>query len=397
MAVWHRRAGKDSAALNLTACRAHLRKGTYWHMLPTANQARKAVWDGIDREGRKIIDQVFPAEIRSGKSEQEMQIELKCGSIWQCVGSDNYDRLVGSNPVGVVFSEYSLADPAAWDYIRPILAENGGWALFIYTPRGPNHGFKLYDMARANPGWFAEKLTIEDTKVIGTEIIEEERRSGMTDEMIQQEYWCSFDAAVIGTYYAKLLNTAEKEGRITGVPWAPEHQVQTWWDLGYGDSTAIWFAQTVGREVRIIDYYESSGMGLDHYAKVLKEKPYVYGEHLVPHDAEAGELGTGRKRIDTMASLGVRARVVAKLTVDDGINAVRNLLPRCWFDRSKCQRGLEALRLYRADWDETNRILRPKPVHDWTSHAADAFRYGAVGLRENVKASKLKIDTSWVV
>jgi phage terminase large subunit len=384
VAVWHRRAGKDSTALNFTAVAAHRRVANYWHMLPTAKQGRKVVWESIDRQGRRAIDQAFPPEIRDSKRDDEMLIRLKCGSTWQVVGSDNFDALIGANPAGVVFSEYSVADPRAWDYIRPILAENGGWALFIYTPRGRNHGAELYEMASKTPGWFAEKLTVDDTKVIGPEIITEERNSGMSEEMIKQEYYCSFQAALVGAYYGLAMETAEAQNRITAVPWAPDLPVITAWDLGIGDSTAIWFCQQSGREIRLIDYYENSGVGLDHYAKVLSELPYAYGECLLPHDVMQSELGTGKTRLETMRKLGLagRARVLPQTKVDDGINAGRLILPRCWFDAEKCKRGIEALRQYRKAWNDERRVFEDRPLHDWTSHAADAFRYLAVGLRE---------------
>lgn len=193
VAIWHRRAGKDSLSLNWTAKAMLQRVGVYWHMLPLNNQARKVVWDAIDKQGRRVIDQVFPVPLRKSVNATEMKIELWNGSIWQCVGSDNYDAYVGSNPVGVVFSEYSVGDPAAWDFIRPILAENGGWALFIYTPRGKNHGFELYNNAIA-AGWFIQRLTVEDTGAISLDIVDDERRAGMSEAMIQQEFYCSFEA-----------------------------------------------------------------------------------------------------------------------------------------------------------------------------------------------------------
>lgn len=193
VAIWHRRAGKDSLSLNWTVKAMLQRVGVYWHMLPLNTQARKVVWDAIDKQGRRVIDQVFPLPLRKSVSSAEMKIELWNGSIWQCVGSDNYNALVGSNPVGVVFSEYSLADPEAWDYLRPILAENGGWALFIYTPRGKNHGYRLYNTA-LSAGWFVQKLTVADTKAIPLAAVEDERRAGMSESKIQQEFYCSFEA-----------------------------------------------------------------------------------------------------------------------------------------------------------------------------------------------------------
>lgn len=387
--VWHRRGGKDSTALNFTACAAHERVGTYWHMLPTLAQGRKVVWDGIDRDGRRMIDQAWPPEVRARVNKAEMKIELKIGSMWQVVGSDNYDSLVGTNTVGVVFSEWALADPLAWDYIRPILAENDGWAVFIYTARGRNHGAAMFEMAKQNPDWFAEKLTVDDTGVISPEVIAAERAAGMPEELIEQEFYCSFSASMVGAYYGKMMNQAEDGGRIGKVAWEPTQPVQTWWDLGIRDATAIWFVQLIGREIHLIDYYEHSGVGLDHYAKVLREKPYVYAEpmrsvggHLLPHDAEVEELGTGRSRIEVLRSLGINGRVVPKWPPEDGIQAVRSILPRCWFDKVKCARGIEAMHQYRQDWDPKLQAFRGRPLHDWTSHAADAFRYGAVGLSE---------------
>jgi hypothetical protein len=382
VAVWHRRAGKDSTAINWTAVAAHQRVGTYWHMLPTATQGRMVVWEGRDGEGRRLIDQAFPPSLRLSERNDRMTMELKCGSVWQVVGSDNYDRLVGANPVGVVFSEWSLTDPRAWDYVRPILAQNGGWAVFVYTPRGKNHGFELYDIARHRPDWFGEKLTVEDTGILTPEIIGEERASGMSEALVQQEYYCSFEAASEGSYYGKLLEQAEQAGRLTRVPWQPELAVDTWWDLGIGDSTAVWFSQRAGLEHHFIDYYECSGEGLAHYAKVLQEKGYVYGVHWAPHDIEARELGTGKSRLEVAKGLGLHFKVAPRLSVEDGIEAVRNLLPRAWFDAEHCRQGLRALKSYHRDFNERRQAYLPHPVHDWASHGADAFRTGAVTVKK---------------
>src|SRR5215469_15149750 len=382
VAVWHRRAGKDSTAINWTAVAAHRRIGTYWHMLPTAKQGRLVVWEGRDGQGRRLIDQAFPRELRTRVRDDRMTMELQCGSVWQVLGSDNYDRLVGANPVGVVFSEWSLADPRAWDYVRPILAENGGWAVFIHTPRGKNHGFELYDLARHRGDWFAEQLTVEDTGILTPEAVAEERASGMSEALIRQEYYCSFEAANDGSYYGKLLEQAEQAGRVTRVPWQPELKVDTWWDLGIGDSTAIWFAQRAGLEQHLIDYYECNGEGLAHYARVLQERGYVYGAHWAPHDIEARELGTGKSRLEVAKGLGLTFRVAPRLTVEDGIEAVRNLLPRAWFDAERCRQGLRALKSYHRDFNERRQAYLPHPVHDWASHGSDAFRTGAVTVRE---------------
>lgn len=380
--VWHRRSGKDSLALNRTVVAMHERKGVYWHMLPEAEQARKAVWNGIDREGRRIIDQVFPPDVRKGIDKQTMTIELKCGSIWQLVGSDNYNSLVGTNPVGIVYSEYSIADPAARDFLRPILKENGGWQVFIYTPRGKNHGYDLYQTAKRlqekDGSWFSQLLTVDDTGVLTEKDIQEERDSGMDEDMIRQEYYCSFEAAMRGAYYGDLFEAIEREKRLTSVPWNPGIPVETWWDLGIGDSTAIWFIQRVNKEWHAIDYLEASGRGLEYYARAIADRPYVYSRHVAPHDVTVRELGTGKSRLEMLAMLGLRMDIAPKLRPDDGIQATRQLLPMFWFDSAKCADGVKALSQYHREYDDKNKVFKDYPHHDWTSHAADAFRTGAV-------------------
>ena len=402
VAVWHRRAGKDSLSLNFTASKALFdRVGVYWHMAPTQKQVRKIVWDNIGADGKRIIDQVWPGPCRKSIRNDEMKIELVNGSIWQCVGSDNYDSLVGANPVGVVFSEYSLANPAAWDYIRPILAENGGWALFIYTPRGSNHGEDLYNMAVAEDDWFAEILTIEETLAIPKSAVEDERRAGMSEENIQQEFYCSFAGVVDGSYYGKMLEDAKNDDRITSVPVESELEVHTAWDLGIGDSTVLWAYQLIGKSIHIINYYEASGEGLGHYAGVLNkwrdDLGYRFGTHYLPHDVEVKELGTGKSRLETLRELGITVKVVPKLSVEDGINAVRRILSRCWFDAKNCKEGMRSLRQYRREFDEKRKTFRNNPLHDWASHGADGFRYLAVGLPDKAKHKPLKYDNSGIV
>ena len=320
VAVWHRRAGKDLMAINIISTKIPERVGTYWHMLPTYKQGRAIVWNGHTRDGRAFLDHFHP-DLVTSKNSTEMRMTFFNGAHYQVVGTDNIDSLVGTNPVGVVFSEYSLQDPGAWDYIRPILAENGGWALFIYTARGRNHGFQMYEMAKGNKKWFCEKLTAgsgpEDTKrpdgtpVISDEQIDEERKSAMPEEMIQQEFKCSFEAPFVGAYYGAQMLLAEKEDRLLeNIPHEPRLLVDTYWDLGVNDTTVIWFVQHYGGEERIIDYYEMSGEGLPHYAKVLKGQhndygrmgAYTYGTHYAPHDIKVRELGTGKSRDHVVAT-----------------------------------------------------------------------------------------------
>jgi hypothetical protein len=402
VAVWHRRAGKDVLSLNWTVREAFRRPGLYWHILPTYNQGRKIVWNGMNREGRRFID-YFPPDTIIRSRDDEMTLWLEGGSIWQVIGTDDVDRLVGSNPIGCVFSEYSLQDPNAWAFLRPILAENGGWALFIYTPRGRNHGWRMLQMALEHEKWFAQVLSCGETGAIDDDAIEDERLAGMAEEMIQQEFYCSFDAPLVGSFYGDLLTTAHENGRIGRVPWEPKKPVVTGWDLGMADATGIWFAQEVGKEKRLIDYYEASGKGLDHYAKVLAEKPYAYSEHYVPHDAAVRELGTGKSRVEVAQDMGMRFTVVPRMAIADGINAVRMMLPQVWLDDKKCSTGLEALRQYvkerheGAEGPEGKPFYRDKPRHNWTSHAADALRTLAVGWREAMDGEFQQPSASWVV
>jgi phage terminase large subunit len=390
VAVWHRRAGKDLSSINWCAVSALTRPGLYWHLFPTYNQGRKIAWDGMTRDGRKFLEH-FPKEMWEAVNNTEMRLTLKNGSIYQVVGTDNVDRLVGANPVGVVFSEYSLQDPRAWDYIRPILAENGGWALFIYTARGRNHGYDLLNVAKKNENWFQQVLSVEDTRAIPLSAIDEERASGMPEEMIQQEFYCSFDAPLVGSYYGNAMARLLADRHLTKVPYEPLLDVHTAWDLGVGDSTSIIFYQLSGAEIRIIDYYEMQGEGLAHYAKVLREKEYVYGEHLAPHDIQVRDFSTGKSRLEAARELGIRFRVVPNLRVDDGIEAVRNTLPKCYFDENKCAHLIEALRQYRKDYDEKRQVFRDRPLHDWTSHPSDAMRYLALGVRQRTDKRMSKL------
>ncbi len=392
--VWHRRAGKDSCCLNLGAVATQMRVGTVWHMLPTLKQGRKAIWDGIDKNGRRMIDQAFPEEIRAGTNNSEMKITLKNGSVWQVVGSDNYDSLVGTNPVGVIFSEYSISDPAAWDYIRPILAENDGWAMFIYTPRGKNHGKVLYDMARKNSKWYTSLLTVEDTfnadgrHVIQPHHIEEERAAGMSEEKIQQEFYCSWDSGMEGAFYTAELNKAEVEGRIGDFPWNPDLPCQTWWDIGYRDQTCILITQrgTDGKPI-IIDMILDRNKPLDFYVRQLKEKGYIYEEHWGPHDFGNTDWVTGKTRIEMAANLGINVDLVDKIPVQDGIDATRSMIRTCRFNKEKVQRLLDGLYAYRREWDEKSQRFRDTPLHDWASDISDSMRYLSVGWRDYMPSS----------
>ena len=385
----HRRWGKDELALHRTAISAFQKPATYWHMLPEASQARKAIWEAINpHSGIRRIDEAFPHEIRETTREQEMFIKFKSGATWQVVGSDNYNSLVGSPPYGVVFSEWALANPAAYAYLAPILLENGGWAMFITTPRGENHAFDMIQSVR-DDGGYVEISDVTMTDVFTEEGLAKEQRRliGLYGEdagkaLYRQEYMCDFSAAVLGSYWAREIEEADRAGRIRRVDVDPSLPVHTAWDLGVGDDTVIWFWQAAGREIRLVDYYASHGHGIEHYASVIREKGYRPGDDFVPHDAKVRELGTGRTRIETMIRAGLRPRLVAAHGLDDGINAARQTIPRCWFDAEKCKPGVAALKAYRRHWDEKLRAFRDAPVHDWASHPSDAFRYLSMAWRE---------------
>lgn len=388
-AIWHRRSGKDEVTLHYTATAMMQRVGNYWHMLPRANQARKAIWEAVNpHTGIRRVDEAFPREIREVTRDNEMLIRLRNGSTWQVVGSDNYEGLIGAAPIGIAWSEWAQSDPKSWPYLRPILVENGGWAVFISTPRGRNHAYNMYEAARHDPDWFAQVLTVDDTNVLtkaqlATELREYQAHHGVIDgqAIFNQEYYCSFEAAIVGAYYAHELSQARKDKRIGRVPYDKSLPVETAWDLGIDDATSIWFIQIAGREFRFIDFYENSGVGLDHYAKILKEKDYHYGSHYLPHDVEVRELSHGMSRKDTLKSLGVKATVCPMQPIADGINATRLVLARSCFDEDKCGRGLDALHEYRREWNDERKTFSEKPTHDWTSHAADAVRSFATGFK----------------
>jgi len=397
--VAHRRWGKDDVALHWAAAQAASKPGSYWHLLPEAEQGRKAIWSAVNpHTGVRRIDEAFPTEVRTRRNESDMKLELANGATWQVAGSDNYDALMGSSPLGVVFSEWSLAKPEAWTYIRPILAENGGWALFLWTPRGRGHATRAFESRVLRPGeWFTQKSPATETKVFSDELLERERAEmiaelGSVEEgeaRFASEYMVDFDAAAPGAYYASLLGEAERAGRIGRAPYDPALKVDTAWDLGIDDYTAVWFFQQAGREVRAIDYFETSGEGLQSVVRqALAGRPYVYGTHHLPHDVMVRELGAaGRSRFETLGSLGVwPISVGAAMDPEERINAGRLMIPMTWFDAEKCAGGLERLRGYRKRWVKATRSYGG-PLHDHASHGADAFgefaanRHGAAVVK----------------
>jgi len=389
--IAHRRWGKDEVVLAAECELAHRRIGTYWHCLPEYAQARKALWTAVNAHtGKRRIDEAFPPEIRETTNEQEMFIRLKVGSTWQLIGSDRYDSTVGSGPVFIGYSEWALANPSAWAYHRPMLEENGGGAAFITTPRGRNHAHAMYLMAKANMEsggrWFAELSTIHQTNALSTEQLEEALAEYITifgedvgRAQYEQEYECSFNAAILGAFYAREMVRVRSEGRICEDLEPLDAPVHRAWDIGVRDDTSIWWFQVAGAQVFILDCYTASGVGVDHYADVIRERAVTHGwragKDYVPHDAKVKEWGSGKTRVETMQTLSLDPVVVPLATKLDGINAVRRTLPRAVF-HSRCEEiGIAALEQYRREWDDERKVFRVNEVHDWTSHLADAFRY----------------------
>jgi phage terminase large subunit len=390
--VWvaHRRSGKEKTCLNIVAKKMWERVGAYYYVFPELAQGRKIIWDGADREGFRFIDH-FPAELLEGKpNDTEMKLRYKNGSLFQIVGSDRFNSVMGTNPIGMVLSEYSLQDPACWGYFRPILAENDGWAIFNFTPRGENHAYDIYELAKADPkNWFCQLLTVEDTGAIKPEVLEQEKREIIrlygNDALYRQEYFCDFSVPISGAYYAELISKAYRDGRVGHVPHETRLTVDTWWDLGINDKMSVWFTQSVGQEIRVIDYLEGSEQGLPFYIGKLAEKGYIYGRHTAPHDIEVRELTNGKSRRDTARGLGINFNVAPKLPIHEGIDAVRGVFGRLWFDADKCRDGLNALKNYRKQYDEKRKTYLNQPYHDWSSNGADAFRTLATGLDMDYK------------
>ena len=388
--IAHRRWGKDDVILHHTAIEAHKRVATYWHCLPEYAQARKAIWNAVNpHTGKRRIDEAFPQELRENTNDQEMFIRFKNGSTWQVIGSDRYNSLVGAGVAGVVFSEWALCNPSSWGYISPMMRENNGWAAFITTPRGRNHAHDMFKSALKNKDWFAELSSIHDTKALSADDLSEILQTDYIDlygedigrAQFEQEYECSFNAAILGAFYAREMVAVRREGRIADIEVVPGKPVHTAWDIGVRDDTSIWWFQVVGSRVMVLDCYSASGVGVDHFAEICHSKPWMRGNDYVPHDAKVKEWGTGRTRVETMQSLRLNPVLVPLAGKLDGIQAARTTLPRCVFHTRCEQVGISALEQYRREWDDDKKAFRATEVHDWTSHLADAFRYLSMAWR----------------
>ena len=396
--VAHRRAGKDRAALFIELEEMLISPREVWHCLPEYAQARKVVWDALTKEGERLIDVSFPKAIRSHTDEHEMKIRLKNGSLWRLVGADNFNSLVGSNPRFVTFSEFALTMPKAREFVRPILAENGGSDLMITTPRGYNHAYALHEYAskeakKKGNAWYSGFHPVSQTKLIPADVLAEERRQ-MPDELYRQEYECDWSAANVGSILGSRVEAAEKEGRISErIKYDDDQPVILSSDIGFRDAAAFWFWQPRPGGYASIDYMEDSGLDADDWVERLQALPYEYGTVWLPHDAKSKTFATKRSAMERFMAAGFKVRVVPRLSDADRINAARMVVERCHFAKTKCALGLARLRNWSFKWDDARRVFSKEPLHDENSHGGDGYSYGAVVMRESLPppaaASKL--------
>ena len=388
MLVWHRRAGKDKVCLIHMLLRALERIGTYWYFFPERQHAEKNLWDNLDNSGFKTMNHI-PKELIKAVHKTQLKITLKNGSIIQLLGAQDLDKLVGGNPVGVVVSEYSLVDPRlVTQVLDPILGANNGWLVLNCTPRGRNWAYDLWHAIADDPAWYKSLLTVHDTyrdapgedgmPVVTDQYIDDKRRKGEPEDLLQQEYFVSWQGRVTGAIYADLVQEAMDEGRITDVPWDTNRPVRTAWDLGLKDSTVVLFYQvTEAGQIAIFDMIEGRGKGLDYYIGEVLKKKYVYSSdsHAAPHDLFKREPVRGKSIPEIARDLGIDFERVPSVSVQEGIGYARSIFGRCLIDRTRCARLVTCLLDYAYAYDEARKTYGDKPVHSWSSDCADAFRY----------------------
>lgn len=378
--IWHRRAGKDILALNYILDRAMQRKGIYWHVFTTYAQGKLVIWESIDSKGNRLID-----AIPGVKNNTEMSIELPNGSKYRIIGADrNPDSIRSANPVGVVFSEFSYMKPDMWDSVYPILVENKGWAMFLYTPNGQNFAYDMYNMAKNNDEWYVEIKGNNETKLLTDDDIEKVRLNGVSEEMIQQEYYCKFLSYAYGSYFSKLLNARKDAGYITELNIQLSAPINTYWDIG--NHTSIWFVQKQGEHFCVVDYLEGQGLTFEYFLLELKKRAYMYGKHVFPHDMINKEHNTsGQSRFDTAKDVAVNIdlqgifEIQNKMSLKEGMHMTTQFIDKCKIDNIKCKLGLSALSDYKRAHDKKNKKFLDYPEkNQWSSHATDAFRYAAI-------------------
>jgi len=389
--VWHRRAGKTVMADNeliKSALLCPLKAPRFAYIAPQRNQAKAVAWDYLKHYSRVIPGVQF--------NEAELRADFPNGGRVTLYGADNPDAMRGLYLGGVVRDEVAQMPPRMMsEIITPALLDRNGWKILIGTPSGHNAFYEAYQLARAemaagNPDWYAGLLRASESGILPQEALDDARKQ-MTPEEYEQEFECSFEAAILGAYYGKELAAAEREGRICAVPVDPSYPVHTAWDFGLRDPTSVWFFQVTGQGVRFVDFFESPDLNVPQMRDLINDRGYWYGSHIGPHDMEH------RTRTETtlvtlkklMTFAGLDFIVADRSPLMAGIHAAKMMLPTCWFDSVKCKQGIETLKLYRQRQDPNTGTWSNIPVHDWTSHASDAFRYAAV-MRDAVAGSGIR-------
>ena len=393
--VLHRRAGKTVMAINHMLRAALTNKylnPRYAFISPYRLQGKATAWDYIKQFAGKIPGTKF--------NESELRCDLANGARITILGAENDQAIRGISLDGCVFDETQSIKPTIFpEVIRPALADRKGWCIFIGTPKGRNNFYQLYEQAKKNPKWYACTYKASETQILDDEELQA-AKDVMSKDLYEQEFECSFQAAITGSYYGTIIEDLVREKRMVSNLYDEDIDVETWWDLGMNDQTAIWFVQRYKKEIRLIDYYENTSHGLDHYADVLKNKGFEYSTHIFPHDVKVRELGNYAKtRLEALLDLGIVGEVAPKLSIEDGIESVRRNLINCWFDKDKCGTGIEYLKAYQKKWDDKAQVFKSKPQHSYASHCADAFRTGIAG--QGIELSNWKkgfeINTNYIV
>jgi len=393
--VLHRRAGKTVMAINHMLRAALTNKylnPRYAFISPYRLQGKATAWDYIKQFAGKIPGTKF--------NESELRCDLANGARITILGAENDQAIRGISLDGCVFDETQSIKPTIFpEVIRPALADRKGWCIFIGTPKGRNNFYQLYEQAKKNPKWYACTYKASETQILDDEELQA-AKDVMSKDLYEQEFECSFQAAITGSYYGTIIEDLVKEKRMVSNLFDEDIDVETWWDLGMNDQTAIWFVQRYKKEIRLIDYYENTSHGLDHYADVLKNKGFEYSTHIFPHDVKVRELGNYAKtRLEALLDLGIVGEVAPKLSIEDGIESVRRNLVNCWFDKDKCATGIEYLKAYQKKWDDKAQVFKSKPQHSYASHCADAFRTGIAG--QGIELSNWKkqvpVNTNYIV
>lgn len=390
--VAHRRMGKTVAAINQlihSALNCDKPNPRFAYIAPTYNQSKRIAWDYLLEYTRPLGGKANIAELRVDFMGRRISL----------YGADNPDSLRGIYLDGCVLDEIGNINPTLFtEIVRPALSDRLGYCVAMGTPKGQNHFKDLRDRGQKHDGWELLEFKASDTKLVNADELKSAYKE-MGEDKYSQEFECSFSAPVEGSYYSSIINGLEEKGRMVNIDVDGLARTYTGWDLGMSDSTSIWVAQLVNKEVRLVDFVENHGVGLDYYVNWLKENDWMHATHILPHDVVVRELGTGKSRKEMLEDAGLAITVADKLTIMDGIQAARRLLPRCWFD-PKVKDGLDALKNYRRVYDEKRSVFHDRPLHDWASHASDAFRYLAVGLDESPMeawSKPLEVNNTWIV